>query len=114
MAELHDTLTAPAGVEEDFLPINGTDYVEFYQVTVQALFFLTPIMYPEEILPDWAVPLMYINPLYRLVQMFRYPVYYGQFPDLETVLWASATSVAYLAVGWVAFTRRADELPYRI
>ncbi len=30
MAELHDTLTATTGVEEDFLPINGTDYIEFY------------------------------------------------------------------------------------
>jgi ABC-type polysaccharide/polyol phosphate export permease len=91
-----------------------TDFVEFYQVTVQALFFLTPIMYPEDILPDWAVPLMYINPMYRLVQMFRFPVYYGRFPDVETVIWATATSVVYLAIGWLAFTRRADELPYRI
>ena len=30
MAEIHDTLIASAGIEEDFLPINGTDYVEFY------------------------------------------------------------------------------------
>lgn len=91
-----------------------TDFVEFYQVAVQALFFLTPIMYPEEILPEWAVPFMYLNPMYRLVQMFRYPIYYGQFPDMTTTLWAAATSAAYLVVGWVAFTRRADELPYRI
>jgi len=91
-----------------------TDFVEFYQVMVQALFFLTPIMYPEEILPRWAAPLMPLNPMYNLVEMFRQPVYYGRFPDMSTTLTASITSVAFLVVGWIVFTRRADELPYRI
>jgi ABC-type polysaccharide/polyol phosphate export permease len=91
-----------------------TDFVEFYQVMVQALFFLTPIMYPEEILPAWALPLMRLNPMYSLVEMFRLPVYYGRFPDVATTVSATVTSAAFLLVGWVAFTRRADELPYRI
>lgn len=91
-----------------------TDFVEFYQVMVQALFFLTPIMYPEEILPPWAVPLMRVNPMYSLVEMFRMPVYDGRFPDLATTVTASVTSVVVLIVGWVAYTRYADELPYRI
>jgi len=91
-----------------------TDFVEFYQVIVQAMFFLTPIMYPESILPGWAVPLMRINPMYVLVEMFRLPVYQGRFPDLTTTLTATITSVTFLIVGWVAFTLKADELPYRI
>ena len=91
-----------------------TDFVEFYQVMVQALFFLTPIMYPKEILPGWALALMHFNPMYNLVEMFRQPVYYGQLPDMPTTLSASMTSVAFLTVGWVIFTRRSDELPYRI
>jgi ABC-type polysaccharide/polyol phosphate export permease len=91
-----------------------TDFVEFYQVMVQALFFLTPIMYPEDILPTWAAPLARFNPMYHLVEMFRQPVYQGQLPDLTTTLLASGTSVAFLIVGWVTFARRADELPYRI
>jgi ABC-type polysaccharide/polyol phosphate export permease len=91
-----------------------TDFVEFYQVVIQALFYLTPVMYPEEILPGWAAQLVRLNPMYALVKMFRQPVYYGQFPDLATTLTASATSVAFLIVGWIVFTRRADELPYRI
>jgi len=78
------------------------------------MFFLTPIMYPEEILPGWARALMHFNPMYNLVEMFRQPVYYGQFPDMSTTLSASMTSVAFLIVGWVIFTRRSDELPYRI
>lgn len=91
-----------------------TDFVEFYQVMTQALFFLTPIMYPEEILPAWAAPLLPFNPMYSLLQMFRMPVYYGQFPDLPTVLTAAVASIGFLIVGWVVFTRRADELPFRI
>ena len=91
-----------------------TDFVEFYQVIVQALFFLTPIAYPEDILPSWAAQIMHLNPMYSLVDMFREPVYYGRFPDMTTTLTAATTSIAFLVVGWVAFTLRADELPYRI
>jgi ABC-type polysaccharide/polyol phosphate export permease len=91
-----------------------TDFVEFYQVIVQALFFLTPVMYPVDILPAWAVSLLRFNPLYYLLEMFRRPVYYGQFPDGTTVLVATAASLGALVVGWMAFTRRVDELPYRI
>jgi ABC-type polysaccharide/polyol phosphate export permease len=91
-----------------------TDFVEIYQVGVQALFFLTPIMYPEEILPAWAVPLMRFNPMNTLIEMFRAPIYLGQFPDVSTVMSAVLASGTFLLVGWVAFTRRSDELPYRI
>jgi ABC-type polysaccharide/polyol phosphate export permease len=91
-----------------------TDFVEFYQVMVQALFFLTPIMYPPDILPGWAVPLLHLNPMHKLIEMFRLPVYSGQFPDAATVAAATITSVTVLVVGWIAFTRKADELPYRI
>jgi ABC-type polysaccharide/polyol phosphate export permease len=91
-----------------------TDFVEFYQVIVQALFFLTPIAYPEDILPGWAAPLIHINPMYNLVEMFRVPLYQGQFPDVTTTVTAAITSATFLVVGWVAFTLRADELPYRI
>jgi len=91
-----------------------TDFVEFYQVIVQALFFLTPIAYPQEILPGWAAPFMHFNPIYSLVEMFRLPVYHGRFPDMTTTLTATITSVTFLVLGWVAFTLRADELPYRI
>lgn len=91
-----------------------TDFVEFYQVMVQALFFLTPVMYPAEILPRWAGPLLHLNPMHKLIEMFRMPIYNGQFPDSTTVATATITSATFLAVGWIAFTRKADELPYRI
>jgi ABC-type polysaccharide/polyol phosphate export permease len=91
-----------------------TDFVEFYQVIVQALFFLTPVMYPVEILPDWALPLLRFNPMFYLLQMFRLPVYFGRVPDASTTLIAIGVSVSALVIGWFAFARRVDELPYRI
>jgi ABC-type polysaccharide/polyol phosphate export permease len=91
-----------------------TDFVEFYQVIVQALFFLTPIAYPESILPAWAAAIMRFNPMYNLLVMFRLPIYSGQVPDGMTITTAAITSATFLVVGWIAFTLRADELPYRI
>jgi ABC-type polysaccharide/polyol phosphate export permease len=90
------------------------DFVEFYQVLLQAFFFLTPIMYPIDILPDWMQGLMRFNPMHQLIQVFRTPLYEGRLPDAGTLVTAFASSVVALAVGWVVFTRRAEELPYRI
>jgi ABC-type polysaccharide/polyol phosphate export permease len=106
--------TAGVALLVSSIAILFSDFVEFYQVMVQALFFLTPIMYPVEILPEWARAMLGLNPMYHLISVFRAPVYYGQFPDPATLGTAAATSAVMLALGWVAFTRRADELPYRI
>lgn len=91
-----------------------TDVVEIYQVLLQVLFFLAPIMYPVDILPAWAQAMMPFNPMYHLVEMFRSPLYAGQLPPWETTAAALVSSGAALLVGWVAFARRADELAYRL
>ena len=44
-----------------------TDFVEFYQVMVQALFFLTPIIYPVPH-ATWAATLIKLNPVTPLLR----------------------------------------------
>jgi ABC-type polysaccharide/polyol phosphate export permease len=91
-----------------------TDVVELYQVLLQMMFFLAPIVYPFDILPEWVQRIMPLNPMFHLIEMFRQPVYAGQVPDPGTILAAVVSSAAALLVGWTAFARRADELAYRL
>jgi ABC-type polysaccharide/polyol phosphate export permease len=90
------------------------DIVDIYQVFIQAMFFLTPIMYPKEILPAKLAWFLNLNPLYNLLELFRAPIYLGMIPGNHTILAALLSAVAMLLIGWWTFTRKADEFAYRI
>ena len=96
------------------LAVFFADVVEMYQVLLQALFFLTPIMYPKDILPAEYVWFMNLNPMYNLIELFRAPVYLGMIPGPHTILAAVAVAIVSLLVGWAVFTRKVDEFAYRI
>jgi ABC-type polysaccharide/polyol phosphate export permease len=90
------------------------DVMEMYQLLLQALFFLTPILYPKEIVPhdlSWALAL---NPMYYMVEVVREPIYDGRLPDGTTILVSLVVAVVSLLIGAWVFTRKADELAYRL
>jgi ABC-2 type transport system permease protein len=91
------------------------DVSEMYQIILTAWMYLTPIIYPEDVVPEaYRWWLFNLNPMYHLVKLFRLPLYYGLTPSLER--WAAATVVAVgtFLIGWFLFTSRSDELAYRV
>jgi ABC-type polysaccharide/polyol phosphate export permease len=90
------------------------DVVDMYQVFIQAMFFLTPIMYPKEIFPARLGWLLSMNPLYNLLELFRAPIYLGLLPGIHTIEAAVLSAMVALLIGWWTFTRKADEFAYRI
>ena len=90
------------------------DAIEMYQLVLQAWFFLTPILYPSELISSrfaWALTL---NPMYYMVEIVRRPIFEGRLPELHTILTAVALAIGALVSGAWVFTRRAHELAYRI
>ena len=91
------------------------DVAEMYQIAVLGWMYLTPVIYPETILPEsYRFWMTHLNPMYYLVHLFRLPLYYGQVPGWNDVLPAAGVALAALALGWWAFTRRSAEFAYRI
>jgi len=90
------------------------DVTEMYDIGLRAWMYLTPIFYPEEIIPEalrfWILNL---NPAYHLVKLFRQPLYYGMLPSPARLASAMVMALGALAIGWVVFTVKADELAYR-
>lgn len=92
-----------------------TDVAEMYQIVLTAWMYLTPVIYPETILPDrYRIWIAWLNPMYHLIRIFRDPVYGGTIPDIQTLLYSGIVSILILTIGWIFFTRKADEFPYRI
>jgi ABC-2 type transport system permease protein len=97
------------------LAVFYTDIAEMYQIILTAWMYLTPIIYPEEILPEQFRMLIAIfNPMYHMVGLFRAPLYYGEIPSLQETLIAGLIALVTLIIGWFVFTRRSDEFAYRI
>ena len=59
------------------------DVAEMYQIVLSAWFYLTPIIYPIDALPEPLQFWIKLNPMYHLLELFRLAVYYGRFPTWE-------------------------------
>jgi len=96
------------------LAIFFPDVAEMYQILLMAWMYLTPVIYPEEIIPAQFLTIYRINPMYWMLKMFRLPVYEGVIPSMQDLWPALAWSVGMLIVGWLFFTSRSDEYAYRV
>jgi ABC-type polysaccharide/polyol phosphate export permease len=90
------------------------DMVYIFNVLLSVWFYLTPIIYPLSVLPERFLPFFRLNPLVHLLQIFRSLIYEGAMPPLS--LWGLVFLLALLTLvlGWIIFTRKVDELAYRI
>jgi ABC-type polysaccharide/polyol phosphate export permease len=95
------------------LAVYFPDIKEMYQIIVQAWMYLTPILYPETIIPEaYRFWILYLNPMYYLVKMFRAAIYGGGLPSVEFILIGASISFITLLVGWIYFSRQSDEFAY--
>ena len=93
------------------LSIRFADVAQTYSMALPAWMYLTPIIYPVSVLSQstraW-LPL--VNPLWPLVQLYRASFTAAAWPGAAMVGTAVVSSLLTLALGWIAFTSRVDEL----
>jgi len=91
------------------------DIAEMYPILLTAWMYLTPIIYPEEMLADvlggW---LLRLNPLYRLIRFFRLVTFDGAYPTLQEFIFAMLFSFGTLFIGWFFFTKQAKKFAYYV
>jgi ABC-2 type transport system permease protein len=91
------------------------DVAEFYPVLLTAWMYLTPIIYPEELLLDiangWVLKL---NPLYHIIKLFREILYGGVNPSISE--WGIAIIISFitLTLGWIVFTNKSKSFGYHV
>ena len=101
------------GLTLSSLAVRFPDISQMYQIIIQAWMYLTPIMYPETIIPEsYRHLVLYLNPMYYLITMFRTPIYEGTLPSLPIILMGTLVATVTLIIGWIYFSRQADEFAY--
>lgn len=74
-------------------------------IGIMALYFLTPIMYDINNLPEKLQKIMYINPMTGYVLMYRDVTFNGWGLDLKTLLFSFVYSVIVLIIGYITFEK---------
>jgi ABC-2 type transport system permease protein len=94
--------------------IEFNDVVQIYQVLLVAWMYMTPVIYPLEVVPEHWRWLILANPMYYFVEVFRDPLYGGVLPQARELLYSAAWGATMLTAGWWVFHRRADRIAYLV
>jgi len=69
--------------------------------------YLTPIVYPPEIIPERFISIFNLNPMMPLVNAYRNTILYGVAPPWQSFLYAALISVGMFVVGYIFFKNKA-------
>ena len=94
-------LTYIMAVLGTFLP----DVGEVMRPVIRGMFFVTPILWPADRLPDSLSWIEDYNPLAYLVNAYRGLILWGELPGALSTLYFALFSVALLVVGFALFVR---------
>ncbi|MBN2549638.1 MAG: ABC transporter permease [Anaerolineales bacterium] len=96
------------------IAIQFADVTEMYQIVLTAWMYLSPVIYTEDKLPPQYIWIVHLNPMYYLINYFRAFIFDGRIPSMTETFIAGGVSAATLLVGWLVFSRKADEFAYRV
>jgi homopolymeric O-antigen transport system permease protein len=85
------------------------DTVQMLEVLFQILFFLTPIMYPRQMIVDRGLTiLLQINPIVTFLDMIREPLLTGQLPNQWVYMKAAimVTTAGSMAIGTIVWLEK--------
>lgn len=84
------------------------DITHFIGLALQALFFMTPIFYPIDMVPERFRIVMHLNPLSTIIQEIRNVVLYNMWPDWQMlgIIFVVSLVVFQLGYAWFMKTKR--------
>ena len=96
------------------LAVFFVDVIDMYGILLSVWFYITPIIYPIEIVPAKFAFFLRLNPMYYMVNIFRSLIFDGVLPPPEFWMISTVLALSTLLLGWWVFTKKSDEFAYRI
>jgi ABC-2 type transport system permease protein len=106
--------TLGAGLLLSPLAVFFSDVVELIGVMLTLLMYLTPVIYPQEIVPQRMRWVVRFNPIRSILEVFRDPIYHNKVPPLSHLSVSIGIAVIALALGAWLFRRSSDRIPFYI
>ena len=98
------------GISLGVLNVFFRDVGQFFGIFLQFWFWLTPIVYPANILPERVKSLMALNPMASLMGAYQTILVHGQWPDWTTLWLVAALAVLLCLLGLHLFRRHSGEM----
>ncbi|MBA2656794.1 MAG: ABC transporter permease [Tatlockia sp.] len=86
------------------------DLTQIVPIALQLWFWFTPIIYPENIVPQKFQSLLALNPMYKLVSAYHDIFLYGLFPNLINLIEMLVISIGLMMFGLFIFRRASPEM----
>lgn len=67
--------------------------------------YMTPVLYPETLVPEKWQKLYHINPMTSIITAYRDVLYHGVVPQLATLLEAVVLGILFLLIGLLSFSK---------
>lgn len=90
------------------------DLQQVITVSLQALFFLTPVMYRQQDIGGLVGEVVNLNPMTHFIGLFRAPLYEQSLPPLENLLIACIWVIASLAIGAFSYQKLQSKIIFRL
>jgi ABC-2 type transport system permease protein/lipopolysaccharide transport system permease protein len=90
------------------------DIAHILPVVIQALFFLTPIMYPLDLVPEHLRGYFLYNPMYYLIEIFRVPILQHRLPSLAYVGYSAAGAAAVFLAGLYVLQKYNHKITFKL
>ena len=74
-------------------------------VYLRDLQYMTPVMYGSDMVPDWAMPIFRLNPMTPVIEIYRDILYYGNVPQMSSLLLALFIGLVFIIVGELLFKK---------
>lgn len=91
------------------LTVKFRDIMHLYSVFTTVLMYLTPVIYPMSILPEWLEKIVLLNPLTNILMMFRDVMINNTLFDLWSLTVAIVETAFFMAMGLYVFYKNQDQ-----
>jgi ABC-type polysaccharide/polyol phosphate export permease len=90
------------------------DVSHILQIVLSAWFYITPIIFPLDFIPEHYRWIFKLNPLIYEVNGFRLAVYYGQLPHLRSIAASFVTAFLMLFIGYYLFRKHQNDFVFYV
>lgn len=87
------------------LTVYFRDLEHILSIVSMAWMYLTPVIYPVEMVPEAFRGIFYLNPMTSLIVAYRDILYYGRIPEVSTLLNAVILGIVILIIGRFSFSK---------
>lgn len=86
------------------------DIAQLFGIITQFWFWLTPIVYPVTILPEWAPKYLHINPMLSIIESMQEIFIQHQFPNYSSLTYPLILGLILLMLGGYLFRKHSGEI----